>query len=77
MTLLIHFDIFWLIAWLFLRRPLFESKEFLTLTGWAGSTADLTQALLLHLTRTTPIDGHEKRNQSCEFYFGDYGLGLS
>lgn len=36
--------------------------EFLTLTGWAGSTADLTQALLLHLTRTTPIDGHEKRS---------------
>eukprot|EP00435_Cladocopium_sp_Y103_P072058 s55_g39.t1 len=37
-------------------------EEFLTLTGWAGSTADISQAMLLHLTRTTPIEGPEKRS---------------
>ncbi|CAE7767436.1 unnamed protein product [Symbiodinium pilosum] len=47
-------------------RVLDTGKEFLTLTGWAGDDADLPAALLLHLTRTTPIGVREKRTQFFE-----------
>eukprot|EP00927_Polykrikos_kofoidii_P042549 TRINITY_DN36555_c0_g1_i1.p1 TRINITY_DN36555_c0_g1~~TRINITY_DN36555_c0_g1_i1.p1 ORF type:complete len:890 (-),score=114.17 TRINITY_DN36555_c0_g1_i1:105-2774(-) len=39
------------------------SLEFLTLTGWGGSDADIPRALLLHMTRTTPIGMKEKRQR--------------
>lgn len=44
-------------------RVLDTSLEFLTLTGWAGTDADLPKAQLLHMTRTTPIDTREKRSR--------------
>ncbi|CAE7204950.1 unnamed protein product [Symbiodinium natans] len=47
-------------------RVLDTGKEFLTLTGWAGDDADLPAALLLHLTRTTPIGVMEKRTRFLE-----------
>lgn len=47
-------------------RVLDTGKEFLTLTGWAGEHADLPVALLLHLTRTTPIGVMEKRTRFFE-----------
>ncbi|CAE7943046.1 unnamed protein product [Symbiodinium necroappetens] len=47
-------------------RVLDTGKEFLTLTGWAGEDADLPAALLLHLTRTTPIGVMEKRTRFFE-----------